>query len=272
MTALRTLIAQEHRRQRAALAGAGACAALAGASGVILLGLSGGFIAGAALAGAAGAAAFNYMLPSAAIRLFAILRTGGRYGERLAGHAAALNALARVRRDVFLALTRACPADALALSTGEGSARLIQDVGALEALFVRRSTVLGGLAAGVAGAALAALASPTAALAVCLAFAAAWLTAHSLSRRLSDPAGRWMQDAFGSLKAAYAAMAAAAPELVAFGLQDWAADQVGQASADLTQARKTLDRADGWRSAAQGSRRSNTDFHRFMGAAPEMRG
>ena len=55
---------------------------------VALLGLSGWFIAGAALAGGAGAAAahgFNYLTPSAVIRLRAILRTGAleRLGRRL---------------------------------------------------------------------------------------------------------------------------------------------------------------------------------------------
>ncbi|MGM3253256.1 heme ABC transporter ATP-binding protein/permease CydC, partial [Escherichia coli] len=62
-------------------------ALLAGMSGLLLLALSGWFLTAAALAGAAGAAAtFNYLLPSAAIRGFAIIRTASRYGERLWSH------------------------------------------------------------------------------------------------------------------------------------------------------------------------------------------
>jgi len=97
---LRTLIAAERRKERRRLRQAGACAALVAAASVLLLSLSGWFLAAAALAGGAGivaAQAFNYMLPSAAIRLLAIVRTGARYGERLASHGAAFGALARLR-------------------------------------------------------------------------------------------------------------------------------------------------------------------------------
>ncbi|MFN4186303.1 MAG: amino acid ABC transporter ATP-binding/permease protein, partial [Hyphomonas sp.] len=107
-----------------------------------LLGLSGWFITGAAIAGVAGSAAvqaFNYMMPSATIRLLAILRTGARYIERVAGHEAALKALARLRPQLFDALAAAPPAQALALSSGEASARLVQDVDAVQTLFVRLS-------------------------------------------------------------------------------------------------------------------------------------
>ena len=90
------LIARERRAQRRRLRQAALFAALVAAASVLLLGLSGWFITAAALAGASGIAAaqaFNYMLPSAGIRLLAIVRTGARYGERLASHAAAFGAL-----------------------------------------------------------------------------------------------------------------------------------------------------------------------------------
>ncbi|MGZ3306173.1 MAG: amino acid ABC transporter ATP-binding/permease protein, partial [Asticcacaulis sp.] len=64
---------------------AAACAAGVSLSAVALLGLSGWFLTAAAVAGAGGivaAQAFNYVLPSAFIRLFAIARTALRYGER----------------------------------------------------------------------------------------------------------------------------------------------------------------------------------------------
>ena len=84
------LFARERRAQRRRLRQAALLAALVAAASVLLLGLSGWFITAAALAGASGivaAQAFNYMLPSAGIRLLAIVRTGARYGERLASHA-----------------------------------------------------------------------------------------------------------------------------------------------------------------------------------------
>lgn len=71
---------------------------------VALLGLSGWFLTAAAVAGAAGPVAvqaFNYLLPSAAIRFFAIARTVLRYGERYLGHSAALRAMADLRPALF---------------------------------------------------------------------------------------------------------------------------------------------------------------------------
>lgn len=110
MTAFDTLIAEERRRQRRGLWRAGGYAAIVATASVVLLGLSGWFITAAAVAGLAGTIAaqgLNYMLPSAGIRLLAILRTAGRYGERLASHDAAFGALARIRPALFLGLARA---------------------------------------------------------------------------------------------------------------------------------------------------------------------
>ena len=125
------LLAQERRAQRPLLARAALLAAVVAAASVLLLGLSGWFITAAAIAGLAGPAAalaFNYMLPSAGIRLLAILRTGARYGERLASHEAAFGALARIRPAIFRALAAQPAGTALAFGTGEATARLIGDV------------------------------------------------------------------------------------------------------------------------------------------------
>ena len=89
---------------------------VAASSAVLLLGISGWFITGAAIAGAAGlgaAQAFNFLLPSAGIRLMAILRTGFRYLERVGSHEAALRALANIRPALFAALVAAPPQESL---------------------------------------------------------------------------------------------------------------------------------------------------------------
>ena len=107
MTRLQSLIAAEQTRLWRPLALACLAAATVTAASVLLLGLSGWFISAAALAGLAGPAAanaFNYMLPAVGIRLFAILRTGGRYAERVFGHDAALRALADLRPALFAAI------------------------------------------------------------------------------------------------------------------------------------------------------------------------
>ena len=143
MTAgIRDLVAAERRRQRGSLRLAILCACVATSAAVLLLGVSGWFITAAAFAGAVGGTAvygFNYMLPSAGIRLLAILRTGARYGERLIGHRAMLDALASIRPQLFRALAAGPVAQALALRRGEATARLVQDVAALETFFIRRS-------------------------------------------------------------------------------------------------------------------------------------
>lgn len=61
------------------------------ACGVLLGGLSAWFLGSVAIAGLSAAAfTFNFHIPGALIRLFAVGRTAARYGERLLGHKAAL--------------------------------------------------------------------------------------------------------------------------------------------------------------------------------------
>ncbi|UJF24676.1 ATP-binding cassette domain-containing protein [Suttonella sp. R2A3] len=72
-----------------------------------LLALSGWFISAAGLAGVVAlstAYTFNYFTPAAIIRFLAIVRTVGRYGERLASHNAALAVLADLRAGLFARL------------------------------------------------------------------------------------------------------------------------------------------------------------------------
>ncbi|ESQ79810.1 ATP-binding cassette domain-containing protein [Asticcacaulis sp. YBE204] len=155
MSAFKTFFGGVKASFRTTLIVASLCAAGVSVAAVTLLGLSGWFLAGAAIAGAAGSAvmqAFNYLLPSTAIRALAIARTALRYFERYLGHAAALRALADLRPWLFERLTRADPKLALSLSRGEASARLVQDVGQLEGALVAQSnwaSALGGLIAAV---------------------------------------------------------------------------------------------------------------------------
>ena len=222
----RQMIRDQRRRQGGRLALAAAAGAVVTASSVLLLGLSGWFITGAALAGVAGGAAigaFNYLLPSAAIRFLAIARTGARYVERVSGHAAALKALARLRPALFDGLASAPPSRARALSSGEASARMIQDVDAVQTLFVRLSTPWAAGTGGIVAIALAALAGPAAAATVGAGTALAVLGALAIGRRVADPAGRQVQVATGRFKDRFSALQAAAPELRAALRQsfDW---------------------------------------------------
>lgn len=119
------------RRDRAWMLAGTSVAVLSALSGIGLLAVSGHFITGMALAGASGAA-INYYTPAALIRLFAILRTGGRYVERLVTHEATLRVLARLRLWLFDRLVPLAPARLGTLRSAELLTRLRADVDALE--------------------------------------------------------------------------------------------------------------------------------------------
>jgi ATP-binding cassette subfamily C protein CydC len=213
------------RRGDLIIAALGAVGATAGAT--LLLGLSGWFLAGAALAGAGGPAAlqaFNYLLPSTALRALAIVRTGGRYGERLWGHRAALKALAALRPALFAGLAAAPPLRALALGSGEAAARLVQDVNALETAFVRRAGPWAALAGVGAAGGVIALASPWAMVAFLAGLGLQLVLTERLLHRLTAEPGRDALRAAGRLKDGLAAYLPAAAELRSFDLTAKAAE------------------------------------------------
>jgi ATP-binding cassette subfamily C protein CydC len=218
---LEEFLARQSRARRGDLWIAGAAGAVGALAATWLLGLSGWFLAGAALAGAGGPAlvqAFNYLLPSAAIRALAIARTVSRYAERLFGHRAALRALAALRPALFAGLAAAPPDRSLGLSSGEASARLVQDVEALETAFVRRSAPWTLAAAAAGAAAVIVLASPWAALAFLAGLALQLLLGVGLASRLVADTGGEQLRAAGRLKDGLNAYLAAAEELSSFDL------------------------------------------------------
>lgn len=102
-----------------------------------LLALSGWFISAAALAGLSSAAVihFDIFRPGALIRLSAVLRTAGRYGERLVSHEAVLRLLSSLRSQVYHRLLPRLPNPRL--SSGELLERVVADVNTLDELPLR---------------------------------------------------------------------------------------------------------------------------------------
>ncbi|HJV42067.1 ATP-binding cassette domain-containing protein [Caulobacter sp.] len=251
---LDALIRAQKRERADSLRLAMLSAVVVGAASTLLLGLSGWFIVASAIAGGislAAAQAFNVLLPSAAIRLLAILRTAARYGERLAGHAAALRALAAIRPAVFASLAAAPPAQSLALSRGEASARLVQDVDAVETRFVRLSAPWSAGAGVAAGLVLTAFAGWAPALIILAGAGAAILAARALAKRFSTPARAAVQTRIGTLKDSAAALVAASAELRAYGLEAWAGETLNQRATELDAARLSAARAQGLVLASQ---------------------
>jgi ATP-binding cassette subfamily C protein CydC len=227
---------------------------LVSAGAVALLGVSGWFITAAALAGAAGPAAahvFNYLVPSAVIRFLAIVRTASRYGERVTGHEVALKALAALRPQLFDGLARGPTTRALSLAGGEASARLVQDVDAVQDRFVRLSAPWSAGAGLLMGMVMASLAGWRAAVAVALSALVSVALGVVLGRRLAEPAGRRLQEAMGDFKTDFAAMSAAAPELQAYGMKDWAVERLARQGGAVEASAEALARAGGWLMAGQ---------------------
>ncbi|MCE1237403.1 MAG: thiol reductant ABC exporter subunit CydC [Hyphomicrobiales bacterium] len=101
-----------------------------------LMATAGWFVTAMAAAGLA-AQTMNYFTPSAIIRAAAILRTGGRWLDRVLGHEATFRLLALTRVDLFRRLAEIAPAGLDDLRYGEVAARLKLDVDRLELVFLR---------------------------------------------------------------------------------------------------------------------------------------
>lgn len=121
-------------------------------SGIALLTLSGWFISSCAIAGSV--ITFNFMLPAAQIRALAIIRTLGRYGERVVTHEATFRALANIRSWLFQQLIPLAPGRLSTLRSGDVLSRLTADVDALDALYLRLVAPVAIAAFGMLGVAL----------------------------------------------------------------------------------------------------------------------
>ncbi|MGL9733837.1 MAG: heme ABC transporter ATP-binding protein/permease CydC [Symbiopectobacterium sp.] len=102
-----------------------------------LLTLSGWFLAGASLAGLAGLMTFNYMLPAAGVRGAAILRTAGRYAERLVSHDATFRVLKHLRVFTFSRILPLSPGGLARFRQVDLLNRLVADVDTLDHLYLR---------------------------------------------------------------------------------------------------------------------------------------
>lgn len=205
--------------QRARMLLAFALSLLSTLAGIGLLAVSGHFIASMALVGAGGVA-INYYTPAALVRLLAILRTGGRYAERVCGHDATLSILARLRGWLFARLIPLAPA-ALAQQRGaQLLSRLRADIDTLEQAYlglllpsvVAACSALGVLIVAACWSVWFALA-----LLPCLLLAGAWLP-WRLQTRHADDIAQIDRDA-EALRAAWADALAGRAELLMWGAE-----------------------------------------------------
>jgi len=106
------------------------------AANIALIATSGWFITAMGLAGLAGVT-MNYFTPAAMIRGFAIVRTGGRYAERLISHEATFRLLAVLRTWFYERIEPLAPAGLQAFRSGDLFTRIRNDIDRLELFFLR---------------------------------------------------------------------------------------------------------------------------------------
>ncbi len=108
---------------------------------ISLLTLAGWFITSSAIAGILApdgvAIAFNFMQPAAEIRALAIIRTFGRYAERVVTHEATFRVMADCRCWFFAKLIPLVPGRLAMQRSSELLNGITQDVDALDALYLR---------------------------------------------------------------------------------------------------------------------------------------
>ena len=212
------------------------------AANAILMALSGWFIASMALAGVSGAH-FGYFVPAAAIRVLAILRTLGRYIERLVSHEAALRMLADLRVWLFRRLEPLAPAVLERYAGGDVAGRLRSDVDSLENLYLRilAPMMTGALAIGAALLFVASLSLP-AALALALALFTAAVVLPLITGRLARQPGESAAALGGELRSMVTEGLQGAEELFLLGAAERQAAAVDRLSSELVAAQEKLAR------------------------------
>lgn len=112
---------------------------LASFANIGLLALSGWFISAAAFAGltTSAALAFNFFIPAAGVRFFALLRIITRYGERIITHDATFRLLTDLRVWFYQKLEPLAPACLLRFRSGSVLNRLMTDIESLDNLYIR---------------------------------------------------------------------------------------------------------------------------------------
>jgi ATP-binding cassette subfamily C protein CydC len=108
------------------------------AASIGLLTLSGWFLSAAAVAGLTIAReTFNYMLPGAFVRGFAMGRTAGRWGERVVSHNATFKVLTDLRIFFFEKLVPLIPGRIANLRDADLLNRLVADIDAMDHVYLR---------------------------------------------------------------------------------------------------------------------------------------
>ncbi len=191
-------------------------------AGTGLLALAGWFLSAAAVAGLSLAASqyFDIHTPSAGVRGFAVLRTVGRYAERVVSHEATLRLLAALRVWLYQRIEPQAPANLLRHRSGDLLNRIVTDIDVLDTLFVRvlSPTIVAVAVAVVVGGVLWWLA-PSLAVLFLLFFVAAGLLTPLLTERLGRRVGGEIQQQLAILRVNLVEDLQGAADLAVYGAE-----------------------------------------------------
>ncbi|QQZ30276.1 thiol reductant ABC exporter subunit CydC [Thiothrix subterranea] len=215
-----------------------------------LMAVSGWFITAMAMAGVAGAS-MNYFTPAALIRLAAIVRTAGRYGERLVTHEATFRMLAELRVWFYERIEPLAPAVLEQYRSGDVLSRIRADIDTLNNVYLRLlvPVVVAALAMLVFVVALLFYHPLLALLELSLLLVAGVLIPW-LMNRLGHEAGQQSVETAAQLRSALVNDLQGMGELLVYGAADDHAAHVQQLSQTLAAQQQTLSRLNG---VAQGA-------------------
>jgi ATP-binding cassette subfamily C protein CydC len=219
---------------------------------VALMALSGWFISAMAIAGAAGVS-MNYFTPAALIRAAAIVRTAGRYAERLVTHEATFRLLAGLRVWFYRRLEPLAPAGLEDYHSGDLLSRIRADIDTLDNVYLRLlvPAVVALLAGGVLIAVLwhyhPVLARVEGVLLLVAGVGVPWLV-----NRLGHAAGRSKVEVSAQLRTALVTDVQGMAELLVYGAADEHAIELRSLSQELAQRQQTLSRLNGVSQGALG--------------------
>ena len=240
------------RPYRAWMAAGGALALATVLANVGLMAASGWFITAMALAGLAGAT-MNYFTPAALIRLFAIVRTGGRYLERLVTHEATFRLLSELRVWFYTRLEPLAPARLRKYRSADMASRIQSDIDSLNHVYLRVIVPIGVAALGtlIILAVMADLSPAVAATsALFLAIAGIALPAY-LRRRGTGPGGKVVQTR-AALRAIAVDGIQGLAELCVYGAVERHSASLRRLSDDHIEAQGELSRLTGFSQGALG--------------------
>lgn len=165
-----------------------------------LMAVSGWFLAAMAAAGLSGSD-FNYFTPAAAIRALAIVRTVGRYLERLLTHEATFRLLAHMRVWFYQRLEPLAPTRLAEYRSGDLLSRIRADIDTLDVFYVRLVTPVATALLGITVclAVLAAYSGPIA-LSTLLLLTVSGVLVPLLVQRLGAQTGRKMVETSAQLR------------------------------------------------------------------------